>query len=260
MSGSRATCAARRRSTPSCWRTSSSSGRGGRHRAPARLLPYLRIGGAVFFECPQERGYASDVTHVRSTTGDDLAELRAQWASSQTRRSASRSRGGPGRCSSTTSSACSRAEGVERRALERPQRRPGIADAHVTRTQRPGSDHPQLAVQFGCGRGLHPRQLDARAGRRSPGTLRAARGRWRGHRGAAPDSTSPGRSGGPGRRASDPPPRALYGATRSTARRDVGTARHAAPDGTPSRHPSCSPPRPTSRSSVRPESSTMSRE
>lgn len=38
-------------------------------------LPYLRPGGKVFFVCPQERGYASDPTHVRFTTGDDLAEL-----------------------------------------------------------------------------------------------------------------------------------------------------------------------------------------
>ena len=28
-------------------------------------LPYLRPGGKVFFICPQERGYASDPTHVR---------------------------------------------------------------------------------------------------------------------------------------------------------------------------------------------------
>lgn len=38
-------------------------------------LPYLRPGGRVFFVCPQERGYASDATHVRFTTGEDLAEL-----------------------------------------------------------------------------------------------------------------------------------------------------------------------------------------
>lgn len=38
-------------------------------------LPYLRPGGRVFLECPQERGYASDETHVRWTTGDDLVEL-----------------------------------------------------------------------------------------------------------------------------------------------------------------------------------------
>jgi SAM-dependent methyltransferase len=38
-------------------------------------LPYLRPGGKVFFICPQERGYASDPTHVRWTTGDDLVEL-----------------------------------------------------------------------------------------------------------------------------------------------------------------------------------------
>jgi len=38
-------------------------------------LPYLRPGGKVFLICPQERGYASDATHVRFTTGDDLVEL-----------------------------------------------------------------------------------------------------------------------------------------------------------------------------------------
>lgn len=38
-------------------------------------LPYLRPGGRVFFVCPQERGYASDSTHVRWTTGEDLEQL-----------------------------------------------------------------------------------------------------------------------------------------------------------------------------------------
>jgi SAM-dependent methyltransferase len=38
-------------------------------------LPYLRPGGKVFFICPQERGYASDPTHVRWTTGQDLEDL-----------------------------------------------------------------------------------------------------------------------------------------------------------------------------------------
>jgi 2-polyprenyl-3-methyl-5-hydroxy-6-metoxy-1,4-benzoquinol methylase len=38
-------------------------------------LPYLRPGGRVFFVCPQERGYASDPTHVRFTDGNALAEL-----------------------------------------------------------------------------------------------------------------------------------------------------------------------------------------
>jgi len=38
-------------------------------------LPYLRPGGKVFFVCPQERGYASDATHVRFTDGAALAEL-----------------------------------------------------------------------------------------------------------------------------------------------------------------------------------------
>lgn len=38
-------------------------------------LPFLRPGGKVLFICPQERGYRTDPTHVRWTTGDDLAEL-----------------------------------------------------------------------------------------------------------------------------------------------------------------------------------------
>lgn len=38
-------------------------------------LPYLKPGGRVFFVCPQERGYASDPTHVRFTDGDDLVQL-----------------------------------------------------------------------------------------------------------------------------------------------------------------------------------------
>lgn len=38
-------------------------------------LPYLRPGGKAFIVCPQERGYASDPTHVRFVTGDDLSAL-----------------------------------------------------------------------------------------------------------------------------------------------------------------------------------------
>ncbi|KRF46776.1 bifunctional 2-polyprenyl-6-hydroxyphenol methylase/3-demethylubiquinol 3-O-methyltransferase UbiG [Terrabacter sp. Soil810] len=38
-------------------------------------LPYLKTGGTVFFICPQERGYASDPTHVWFATGDDLFQL-----------------------------------------------------------------------------------------------------------------------------------------------------------------------------------------
>jgi SAM-dependent methyltransferase len=38
-------------------------------------LPYLRPRGQVFFICPQERGYASDPTHVRFVDLDGLAEL-----------------------------------------------------------------------------------------------------------------------------------------------------------------------------------------
>lgn len=52
------------------------------HLAPAdgldlmrTYLPFLRPGGRVLFICPQERGYASDETHVRWTSGDDLEQL-----------------------------------------------------------------------------------------------------------------------------------------------------------------------------------------
>lgn len=40
-----------------------------------QYLPYLRAGAKVFMVCPQERGFASDPTHVRFTTGEDLAAL-----------------------------------------------------------------------------------------------------------------------------------------------------------------------------------------
>jgi 2-polyprenyl-3-methyl-5-hydroxy-6-metoxy-1,4-benzoquinol methylase len=35
-------------------------------------VPYLRSGGKAFLVCPQERGYASDATHVTWTDADDL--------------------------------------------------------------------------------------------------------------------------------------------------------------------------------------------
>jgi 2-polyprenyl-3-methyl-5-hydroxy-6-metoxy-1,4-benzoquinol methylase len=38
-------------------------------------LPYLKPGGKVFFICPQERGYASDPTHVRFTDFEALSDL-----------------------------------------------------------------------------------------------------------------------------------------------------------------------------------------
>jgi 2-polyprenyl-3-methyl-5-hydroxy-6-metoxy-1,4-benzoquinol methylase len=38
-------------------------------------LPALKRGGKVFMICPQERGYASDETHVTWTTGEHLIEL-----------------------------------------------------------------------------------------------------------------------------------------------------------------------------------------
>lgn len=41
-------------------------------------LPYLKPGGRVLFICPQERGYASDSTHVRWTSGQDLMTLAKQ--------------------------------------------------------------------------------------------------------------------------------------------------------------------------------------
>ncbi|MGY2874533.1 SAM-dependent methyltransferase [Marmoricola sp. URHA0025 HA25] len=51
-------------------------------------LPYLRPGGTVFFICPQERGFASDPTHVSWTTGpmlmdlaSDLGLVAEQWRS-----------------------------------------------------------------------------------------------------------------------------------------------------------------------------------
>lgn len=38
-------------------------------------LPYLKPGGDVLLLCPQERGYASDPTHVRWLTGDEMVAL-----------------------------------------------------------------------------------------------------------------------------------------------------------------------------------------
>ncbi len=38
-------------------------------------LGFVRPGGKVLFICPQERGYASDETHERWTTGADLEDL-----------------------------------------------------------------------------------------------------------------------------------------------------------------------------------------
>jgi 2-polyprenyl-3-methyl-5-hydroxy-6-metoxy-1,4-benzoquinol methylase len=38
-------------------------------------LPYLKPNGKVFLICPQERGYASDPTHVRFVDLDGLVEL-----------------------------------------------------------------------------------------------------------------------------------------------------------------------------------------
>ncbi|MGA8255939.1 MAG: class I SAM-dependent methyltransferase [Nocardioides sp.] len=41
----------------------------------ADYIAALRPGGRVVMICPQERGYASDPTHVAWTTGDDLVDL-----------------------------------------------------------------------------------------------------------------------------------------------------------------------------------------
>lgn len=41
-------------------------------------LPYLKPRGRVFFICPQERGYASDPTHVRFVDLDALTSLSRQ--------------------------------------------------------------------------------------------------------------------------------------------------------------------------------------
>lgn len=38
-------------------------------------LPYLKPGGRTFLVCPQERGYASDATHVEFVDGHALQEL-----------------------------------------------------------------------------------------------------------------------------------------------------------------------------------------
>jgi SAM-dependent methyltransferase len=38
-------------------------------------LPFLRPGGQVLFICPQEKGYASDPTHIRWTTIEDLQQM-----------------------------------------------------------------------------------------------------------------------------------------------------------------------------------------
>ena len=41
----------------------------------ADYLPYLKPGGRVMMICPQEKGYASDATHVRFTDGEVLTSL-----------------------------------------------------------------------------------------------------------------------------------------------------------------------------------------
>lgn len=38
-------------------------------------LPFVRTGGRVLFICPQEKGYASDETHVTWTDGEALVQL-----------------------------------------------------------------------------------------------------------------------------------------------------------------------------------------
>jgi SAM-dependent methyltransferase len=44
----------------------------------AAYLPLRRAGGAVVVICPQERGFASDATHVTMLTRDDIAALLGQ--------------------------------------------------------------------------------------------------------------------------------------------------------------------------------------
>lgn len=41
----------------------------------ADYLPYLKPGGRVMMICPQEKGYASDATHVRFADGETLTAL-----------------------------------------------------------------------------------------------------------------------------------------------------------------------------------------
>ena len=41
----------------------------------AEYLPYLKPGGRVMMICPQEKGYASDATHVRFADGEALTAL-----------------------------------------------------------------------------------------------------------------------------------------------------------------------------------------
>jgi 2-polyprenyl-3-methyl-5-hydroxy-6-metoxy-1,4-benzoquinol methylase len=41
----------------------------------AEYLPFVRSGGEVMIICPQERGYASDSTHVTFFDGKDIEEL-----------------------------------------------------------------------------------------------------------------------------------------------------------------------------------------
>ncbi|MFT4165594.1 MAG: methyltransferase domain-containing protein [Microlunatus sp.] len=50
----------------------------GGQRLLEEYLPWLRGGGLVMFICPQERGYASDETHVRFTSGRDLEVMANQ--------------------------------------------------------------------------------------------------------------------------------------------------------------------------------------
>lgn len=62
------------------------------HRAEAvrilsGYLQYLAPGGIVVFICPQERGYASDATHVEYTDFDGLADVARQLGLTVLRRS-----------------------------------------------------------------------------------------------------------------------------------------------------------------------------
>ena len=67
-------------------------------------LPFVRPGGRVFLVCPQERGYASDPTHVWAPRTRTSPNWSGPSALSWSDHSASPSRAKQENCSSTTSS------------------------------------------------------------------------------------------------------------------------------------------------------------
>jgi hypothetical protein len=52
--------------------------RAGAAKVLAGYLDYLALGARVVFICPQERGYATDNTHVEFTDLDGLADVARQ--------------------------------------------------------------------------------------------------------------------------------------------------------------------------------------